>query len=82
MPFTRTWTFLPGNKIFPIRVDPLKLESQNQAKNIPEFPNQNLRPIGPGVPELWSDKQTNRHQDRQTEITTLYNYNIREQHKV
>ena len=24
--------------------------------------------IGPGVPELWSDKQT----DKQTEITTLY----------
>ena len=24
--------------------------------------------IGPGVPELWSEKQT----DRQTEITTLY----------
>ena len=30
----------------------------------PELPNQNLRQIGPGVPELWSDKQT--------EITTLY----------
>jgi len=27
-----------------------------------------LRQIGPGVPELWSDKQT----DRQTEITILY----------
>ena len=67
MPFTHTWTILPGNKIFPIRVDPLKLESQNQAKNIPEFPKQNLRPIGPGVPELWSDKQTKQtpgHQNR------------------
>ena len=34
-----------------------------------QFPNQHLRQIGLGVPELWSDKQT----DRQTEITTLYN---------
>ena len=35
--------------------DPLNLETQNQAKNIPlppEFPNQNLKQIGPGVPEL------------------------------
>ena len=30
----------------------------------PEFPNQNLRQIGPGVPELRSDKQTNRQTNR------------------
>ena len=56
MPFTRTWTIFPGNKIFVIKVDPLNLESQNQAKNIPiaapEFPNQTLRQIGPEVSEL------------------------------
>ena len=33
-----------------------------------EFPNQNLRQISPGIPELWLDKQT----DRQTEITALH----------
>ena len=27
-PFTRTWTILPGNKIFAIKVDTLNLESQ------------------------------------------------------
>ena len=41
---------------FSLKVDPLNLESQNQAKNIfcgfPELPNQNLRQIGPRVPEL------------------------------
>ena len=71
--FNRTWTILPGNKIFAIKVDPLNLESQKQAKNIPvSLPssqiNQNLRQIGPGVPDLWSDKQT----DRQKENITLY----------
>jgi len=73
MPFTRTWTIFPGNKIFVIKVDPLNLEFQNQAKNIPiaapGFHNQTLRQIGPGVPELWSDKQTNR---QTADITTLY----------
>ena len=34
MPFTRTWTILPGNKIFAIKVDLLNLESQHHAKNI------------------------------------------------
>ena len=38
---------LPGNKIFPIKVDPLNLESQIQSKNIPvglpSSPNQKLR---------------------------------------
>ena len=41
---------------FPIKVDPLNLESQNQTK----FPNQYFRPIGQGVHELWSDIQTSR----------------------
>ena len=30
-PFTRTWTILPGKKMFAIKVDLLDLESQNQA---------------------------------------------------
>ena len=34
----------------------------------PKLPNTNLMQIGPGVPKLRSDKET----DRQTEITTLY----------
>jgi len=38
--------------IFPIQVNPLNLESQNQANNLfrgsPDFPNQNLSQIGPG----------------------------------
>ena len=55
--------FLP---FCPIQVEPFKLESQNQAKNIPkgspEFPNLNLRQIGQEVHELRSDH---------TEITTL-----------
>ena len=46
--------------MFAIKVDPLNLESQNRAKNIPEFPNQNLRQIGLGVPELSSEKQTDK----------------------
>ena len=36
--FTRTWSILPGNKIFALKADPLNLESQNQAKNIPVVP--------------------------------------------
>ena len=43
---------------FPIKVYPLNLESQNQAENISEFPNQILRQIGWRFHELWSDKQT------------------------
>ena len=39
---------------------------------LPKSLNQNLRQIGPGVSELRSDKQTNRYQDTQTEIITLY----------
>ena len=37
-------------------------------KGNPDFPNRNLRQIGPGVPKLWSDKQTN----RQTALLKLY----------
>jgi len=33
-PFTRTWTILPGNQIFAIKVDTLYLKFHNQAKNI------------------------------------------------
>ena len=35
MPFTHIWPILPGNYIFFIQVDPLNLESQSQAENIP-----------------------------------------------
>ena len=42
--------------------------SLKHSRCSPKFPNQNLRQIGPGVHELWSDKQT----VRQTKITTLY----------
>ena len=30
----------------------------------PEFPDQNLRQISPGDPELWADKQTDRQRAR------------------
>ena len=33
------------------------------SRGSPEVPNQNLRQIGPGVQELWLDKQKNRHTD-------------------
>ena len=33
-----------------------------------EFLNQNLRQIGEGVCEPWSDTQAKRHPDRQTEV--------------
>ena len=39
-----------------------------------DFPNQNLRQIGPWVYELWSDIQTNRETDRKN--TTLYIYKL------
>ena len=42
--------------------------SWEHSRGSPEFPHKYLRQIGPGVPELWSNKQT----DRRTEITTLY----------
>ena len=42
--------------LFPLKVDPLNLESQNQAKNIflgfKSIPHLNLRQSGPEVPEL------------------------------
>ena len=64
-----------GKLIIAIKVDPLNLESQNRAKNIPVgpscFPNGNLKLIGPGVSKLRSDKKQT---DRQTEIKTLHMY--------
>ena len=36
--------------------------NEEHSRESPEFPDQNLRQIGPGVSELWSVKQT----DRQT----------------
>ena len=49
--------FLPGKYIFAVKVDSLNKE---HSRGFPEFPNQNLRQISPRVPELWSDKQTNK----------------------
>ena len=46
----------------------LKILAWEHFRGSSEFPNQHLRQIGLGVPELCSDIQT----DRQTEITTLY----------
>ena len=63
MPFTSTWTVLPGNKIFAIKVDPLKLESQNQAKNIHRVPQSNFE-------ANWS--RGSWVMIGKTEITTLY----------
>ena len=37
----------------------------------PEFTNQNLRQISPGVPELWSDKQI-----KQRLQLNIYNYSL------
>ena len=45
--------------------------SYEHSPGSPEFPIQNVRPIGQGVSELWSDIQTN----IQTEITTWCIYN-------
>ena len=46
-------------------MDPLNLESEKDfSRGSPEFSNQNLGQISPGIPELWSEKQT--------EITALY----------
>jgi len=44
-----------------MRENPLNLEPLNQDKNIPEFPNQNLRQIGQGFMSYdRACKQTNR----------------------
>ena len=37
-----------------------------------EFPNQNLRRIGPGDPKLWSDKQTDRQTNREYNFIYIY----------
>ena len=42
-----------------LRFDPL-----NIPHGSPEFPHQNLRQIGQGVHDLWSDLQTNKHPNR------------------
>jgi len=71
-PFTRTWTILPGNKIFAIKVEPFHLVSQNQAKNIPvALPSSLIKIFGKSVQGFLSYDQTNKQTDTQTEITTL-----------
>ena len=62
---------------FAIKVFPLNLESQNQAKNIPvDLPSSPIKIWGKSVQGFLSydrtKKQTNRQTDRQSEITTLY----------
>ena len=50
---TKGWGQIDPPAGIGLKVDPLYLESQNQAKNIHGgLPNQNLRQIGQGVPEL------------------------------
>ena len=62
---------LPG--VFLKQVDTFNLDIW-KPKHIPvvlstpELNNQNLKKIGQGVHDIWSDKQT----DRQTEMTTFY----------
>ena len=46
---------------FPLKVDPLSLESQNQAKNIPVTLLRSTIKIDPGVFELRSDKERKKH---------------------
>ena len=38
--------------------------SEDHFIGSPEFPHQNLRQIGQGVRDLWSDLQTNKHPNR------------------
>ena len=47
--------------MFAIKVNRLKLETQNQAKHIPgALTNSSIK----GVPELWSDKQKDKPTNR------------------
>ena len=62
--FTRTLPILTGNKIFVIKVYPLNLISQNQAKHILKFSKKKLRQIGQGISELWSEKQSDSQTNR------------------
>ena len=69
----------PFTRNFHIQVDLLNLETQLSNWKLRTFgrgslklPNQNLRQIGLGAPELWSDKQTIQADKQTTEITTLY----------
>ena len=60
---THDWTLIgSGVNGLGIQKCPLNLESQNQeySRGSPEFPNKNLRLISRGVPELGSDKQTDK----------------------
>ena len=47
--------------------------SYEHFRGLYEFPNQNLSQIGPGVPELRSDK-TNKHTNKQTDKQRLQLY--------
>ena len=40
-----------------------KILAWEHCRGSSQFPNQNLRQIGLGVPELWSDKQTQTNRD-------------------
>ena len=52
----------------------LSLLKSTQSFGSPEFPNQILRQIGPGVSELWSDKQTDRPTYKQRLQLNIYRY--------
>ena len=66
-PFTRTWT------IFPTQLRILK-PSYEHSRGSPELPNQSLRQIGPGVSNLWSEKQTNKQTNKQKQANRDYNF--------
>ena len=62
-----TLTILPGNKIFAIKVDPLNLESRNQAKNIPlAFPSSPIKIWGKSFQGFLSYYRTNKQTNKQT----------------
>ena len=59
--------------MFAIKIDPLNLESQNQAKNIlVGLPSSLIKIWGKSIQEFLSYDWTNIHNDMQTENTTLY----------
>ena len=74
-PFTRTWTILPGKWIFASKVDPLNLESQNQAKNsLVGLPSSTIKIWGKSVKELLSYDRRNKQTDKQKLQLYIHRY--------
>ena len=53
---------------------PLKALKTKLLRGFPEFSNQNLRQIGPGVYELWSDKQIIKQTYKQRLLLYIHKY--------